>query len=252
MKKERYDEVFRSHFQGSLEEALGLIERRGEFAGGFAHFASALERVERAEPEYFYTPATQAHLRQAVKILWRALVYECKHRTKLGERMQSHKPPESEIQKAMSASREPSIYGFKVYLKGLPQENQEQWASTARGSVVHKRIISEYLDASTSPIAEVYEGYGQQIAYMGMLYNHTLPNTIKLVKGMAEQLFPETPKWRIAVAFAAPQAKRIPVSAQTVRSEIADYLVHAERSALELAALESSRNKARKRASFEF
>ena len=86
---------------------------------------------------------------------------------------------------------------------------------------------------------------------MGALYNHALPNTIKVVRGMAQQLFPPKPKWRIALGIAAPEARRIPETAAAIRAEIADFLALAERSALELAELELKRDEVRKRREFD-
>ena len=253
----KFDEDFRGHFIESLNHAVILIREQNDYAAGFEAFATTLDQFEKTSAKYVNDPRTQKQLRVAVKVLWDVFVGETKDREKMSRRMREFKPTEDEIQKAVEGSRDqqtgerPSRSDLEKYFTALRQQQEgsgnvafiNSEAQSAHLETVGRQIISDYLDSVASPVVQAYEKDRQQIFYIGALYNHALPNTMKVVQGMAQQLFPEKSKLRQVLL--SPEVKRIPVTAETIRTEIVNFLAFADRQAHELAKLGLERDAVR-------
>lgn len=202
-----FTKAFERRFSAAIDEALHMIREQDDYAGGFYRLAKELQHQERTSSQFVEQEDTQRQLRVAVKMIWDECMGESLDVAKQKKRKGEFKPSQDDLKKASDA--------------------------TAGGSAAEVRTLNEK--------------HLRQVFYIEALYVRLLPVAYVMIKNKARQLFPPKGKLSAVLSIDLLEPERIPVTSDLLRTEIADFLALAEKSAQDFAELELRRHKGREK-----
>lgn len=226
-----------------LPECVAKIEAM-EYAGGFQHFAQRLASIERTSGAAFFEEPIQKPIRRTLEQLWSSFLKDIKDDKKMTNRLnamrghteqalQDGRTARADIQARYDALSDDQR---KYYQTLADQRMAKTTVAVFPNEVSSRDALIRGVDAwieetIEGPIDKAYAPEFKHMAYIGDLFNETLPFLRKKMEGYVKPLIEGRRNY----------SNYIPVTATIIQADIVAYLEQASKLAETFAELGEKR-----------
>lgn len=231
----------------TMPESLIDIEAM-RYSEAFARLTEALSGLERTLGKKILEESVQKEARKALAQLWKSFIEDTTNNKKLRVRLNAMREKTDEAVTSVTEKRASAERKFeqlpndsKKYLEALIEQRAQE---TTKKVVLFPnqdsqkshfdRQFDQMVETTERPIHDAYEPELIYIEFIGTLYNTVLPMLRKLMEGYVQPMIKGKRNY----------SNYLPVTAETVTTNISDFLKISEGMAKTLSELSLQRDKA--------